>query len=77
MVIDCDTCVVRGTACANCVVTVLVGNPRRRIELDDAEVRALDLLAEAGLVPPLRLVTQPRPARSRPVPPRVAPPRAA
>ncbi len=27
MVIDCDTCVVRGFACGDCVVTVLLGRP--------------------------------------------------
>jgi hypothetical protein len=28
MLIDCDTCTVRGEACADCVVTVLLGAPR-------------------------------------------------
>jgi hypothetical protein len=27
MLIDCDTCTVRGTGCADCVVTVLLGAP--------------------------------------------------
>ncbi|SFK59717.1 hypothetical protein [Geodermatophilus ruber] len=27
MYIDCDTCTVRGTGCADCVVTVLLGAP--------------------------------------------------
>ena len=27
MIIDCDTCVVRGPACGHCVVTVLLGAP--------------------------------------------------
>ena len=53
--IDCDTCVVRGLACHDCVVTVLLGPPPE-LTFDDEEKRALDVLAEGGLVPPLRLV---------------------
>ena len=53
--IDCDTCVVRGLACHDCVVTVLLGPPPE-LMIDDDELRALDALAEGGLVPPLRLV---------------------
>lgn len=54
--VDCDGCVVRGPACDDCVVTVLLGPPRRRLELDADELAALDALAGVGLVPPLRLV---------------------
>ncbi len=53
--IDCDTCVVRGLACHDCVVTVLLGPPPE-LTFDDDECRALDVLAAGGLVPPLRLV---------------------
>jgi hypothetical protein len=53
--IDCDTCVVRGLACHDCVVTVLLGPPPELV-MDDDERRALEVLAEGGLVPPLRLV---------------------
>ena len=53
--IDCDTCVVRGLACHDCVVTVLLGPPPE-LTFDDDERRALDVLAAGGLVPPLRLV---------------------
>ena len=53
--IDCDTCVVRGPACQDCVVTVLLGPPPE-LAFDDDEKRALDVLADGGLVPPLRLV---------------------
>lgn len=53
--IDCDTCVVRGLACHDCVVTVLLGPPPE-LTFDDDEQRALDVLASSGLVPPLRLV---------------------
>ena len=53
--IDCDTCVVRGLACHDCVVTVLLGPPPE-LTIDDEERRALEALAAGGLVPPLRLV---------------------
>lgn len=53
--IDCDTCAVRGPACSDCVVTVLLGPPPE-MGFDDEERRALDVLAGSGLVPPLRMV---------------------
>ncbi|WP_235737491.1 hypothetical protein [Nocardioides alcanivorans] len=54
--IDCDTCAVRGPACNDCVISVLLGPPPE-LAFDDEERRALDVLAAGGLVPPLRLVT--------------------
>ncbi len=56
MLIDCDGCEVRGLACGDCVVTVLLGAPPEGVVLDDEERRALEVLAGSGLVPPLRLV---------------------
>lgn len=56
--IDCDTCLVRGLACHDCVVTVLLGPPPE-LTIEDEERRALDVLAEGGLVPPLRMVALP------------------
>ena len=56
MLIDCDTCVGRGHACNDCVITVLLGNPPAPVDLDDDEKAAIDSLAEVGLVPPLRLI---------------------
>jgi hypothetical protein len=56
VLIDCDGCAVRDLACDDCVVTVLLGPPRRRLEVDDAERDALGVLADSGLVPRLRLV---------------------
>jgi hypothetical protein len=53
--IDCDTCVVRGRGCHDCVVTVLLGPPDE-LTFDDDETAALDALAAGGLVPPLRMV---------------------
>lgn len=60
--IDCDTCAVRGLACHDCVVTVLLGPPPE-LTFDDEERRALDVLAAGGLVPPLRLVQPVDPPR--------------
>lgn len=54
MIIDCDSCEVRGLACGDCVVTALLGAPPE--EFDDGESAALEALADSGLVPPLRLV---------------------
>ncbi len=55
MIVDCDTCAVRGHACADCVMTVLLGAPPE-VEFDAAERRALDVFADAGMMPRLRLV---------------------
>ncbi|HTC69698.1 MAG TPA: hypothetical protein VK662_09030 [Acidothermaceae bacterium] len=57
MLIDCDSCTVRGLACGDCVVTVLLGVPPAGVELDEAEQAAITALADQGLVPPLRLLT--------------------
>jgi hypothetical protein len=58
MLIDCDTCTVRGLACGDCVVTVILNNPPQPVEFDDAEQAAVSTLAAAGLLPPLRLVSE-------------------
>ncbi len=63
MVIDCDRCEARGLACGNCAVTVIVGQGAGEgagegagagAELGPAELRALTVLANAGMIPPLR-----------------------
>jgi hypothetical protein len=56
VIIDCDSCEVRGLACGDCVVTALLGAPPSGVEIDEGERAALDALAGSGLVPPLRLV---------------------
>jgi hypothetical protein len=55
VLIDCDGCAVRDLACGDCVVTVLLGAPPEGVELDPAEQVAIGVLADTGLVPPLRL----------------------
>ena len=59
VLVDCDGCAVRGLACDDCVVTVLLGPNTSTRRWDADEVSALDALADAGLVPPLRLVQAP------------------
>jgi hypothetical protein len=72
MIVDCDSCQVRGAACGDCVVGVLLGFPEPvadaadeplgapsgapMVQLDAPERRALAVLADQGLVPRLRLV---------------------
>ena len=51
MVINCDRCEARGLACGLCAATALVGE---ETDLGPAELRALTVLANAGLIPPLR-----------------------
>ncbi len=61
MEIDCDRCQMRGAGCQDCVVTVLESRNVASFSatapgyLGEAEVKALAVLAAAGLVPPLRL----------------------
>lgn len=60
MIIECGQCEARGRACGSCAVAALVGQPgqpggpRQERELDPAEIRALTVLANAGMIPPLR-----------------------
>ena len=71
MIIDCGSCAVAGLACGDCVVSVLLGAPEWSehppgdgdtwpgvtvTDVDDDHAAALEVLADSGLVPPLRLV---------------------
>lgn len=69
MIIDCGSCVHSptlghdGSACGDCVVSVLLGPPDAVIavpEIADEHERAVGVLADSGLIPPLRLVRTPR-----------------
>ncbi len=53
VVIDCDGCAVRGPGCHDCVVSVLLGVPDTLLQDERA---ALEVLADVGLAPRLRLV---------------------
>jgi hypothetical protein len=52
MIIDCNSCTAAGLACGDCVVSLLLGPP----ELSAEHERAVGVLADTGLLPPLRLV---------------------
>ncbi|WP_062378238.1 hypothetical protein [Demequina pelophila] len=60
MLIDCNTCEMRGRECGDCIVSFLTievrPSDRAPVEVDDAQAGALAALADGGLVPPLRLV---------------------
>lgn len=53
MLIDCASCIMRDIACSDCVVTALLGPMPASI---DSHKDVLDVLANAGLVSPLRLI---------------------
>jgi hypothetical protein len=61
MEISCEDCVMQGTAaCGDCVVTFICGREANEaVIFDVAEARAVRLLGEAGLVPPLRQLRRP------------------
>lgn len=67
MLIDCADCSMRDIACGDCVVSFLIGPPSQ--DIDSQERVALAVLADGGLVPPLRMV----PVRGGPAPPRSGP----
>src|SRR3954462_6665915 len=74
MLIDCDTCTARGTGCADCVVTVLLGAPpgwqsvdpvvvpmtgRARTGVPEGRTDAsVEAVAEDGVVPPAGVVVE-------------------
>jgi hypothetical protein len=57
MRIDCDECAWQHTdTCSDCVVSFLLNDADGPVDIDSAEVAALSTMADAGLVPRLRLV---------------------
>ena len=56
ILIDCDTCVARDTeACSDCMMSYLCRDDTQMAVIFDLdEMRAVRILAEAGLVPTLR-----------------------
>jgi hypothetical protein len=68
VIVDCDTCAVRGLSCGDCVVTFLLGPPEGWAVdgLPGDELAALAVLADSGLVPPLRLVPPAEPDPNAP-----------
>ena len=57
MLIDCSECAAQHTrACRDCVVTHLLSAAPGVVEVGRDEAEALEVLADCGLVPQLRLV---------------------
>ena len=56
MLLDCDTCIAQHTRhCETCVVSVILNRDiGAGVVIDASEERALRLLADGGLLPPLR-----------------------
>lgn len=57
MLIDCNECHMQHTtACQDCVVTHVLRDVAGPLEVDGEQAEALEILADVGLVAPLRLV---------------------
>lgn len=48
MLIDCDTCAVRGRACAGCMMSAVLDAPAPVARLGPDEQRAIEVFARAG-----------------------------
>jgi hypothetical protein len=48
MLIDCDSCTVRGAACLGCVVSALFDAPEQVARLTPVEDRAIEAFTRAG-----------------------------
>ena len=56
VLIDCDQCIRQHTgACRDCVVTHLLSDLAGPVRVDEGQAEALEVLAECGLVPQLKL----------------------
>lgn len=53
MKVDCSTCTQRDIACGDCVVSLFLSFPSSEITTD--ELVAMEVMAEAGLVPHVRM----------------------
>ncbi|MFD2763275.1 hypothetical protein [Micromonospora eburnea] len=66
MLIDCDTCGIRGAGCSGCLVTALLDVDSPVARLDAAEHRAIEVFARAGFaVEVLAPAPAARPRRTR------------
>lgn len=57
MKLDCGSCTQRDIACGDCVVSLFLSLPQGEASLNDDEIAAVEVMAEAGLVPHLRMST--------------------
>lgn len=58
MIIDCLGCQSRGLACGNCAAQAIITEQCQPLDLGPAELRALRVLANAGMIAPLRYAPQ-------------------
>lgn len=57
MRIDCNECAMHDTeACRDCVVSFVLRDIGGPLEMDEDQAEALEILADVGLVPELRLL---------------------
>ncbi|AIJ25210.1 hypothetical protein [Amycolatopsis methanolica] len=59
VIIECNRCTLRGRVCGDCMLSAVVDAPPV-VELDFEELAAVELLADAGLVPPPRTISRGR-----------------
>ncbi|MEN9711723.1 MAG: hypothetical protein RL441_1715 [Actinomycetota bacterium] len=55
MKLDCSTCTQRDIACGDCVVSLFLSFPTAANEIDADELAAVEVMAQAGLVPHVRM----------------------
>ncbi|GAA3296420.1 MULTISPECIES: hypothetical protein [Dactylosporangium] len=48
MLVDCESCTVRGKSCSSCVVTLLLDTPQAFHQLGPEEVNAIEVFELAG-----------------------------
>lgn len=63
MLIDCDTCGIRGAGCSGCLVTALFDAGSPVADLGPAEQRAIEVLARAGFEVEVLPARPPSPTR--------------
>jgi len=66
MLIDCDTCAVRGAACGGCMLSALLDMPAEHTDLTGDEHRAIEVFARAGF--DIEVISEPERPRLRLMP---------
>ena len=59
MKLDCGSCTQRDIACGDCVVSLFLSLPQGQASLNEEEIAAVEVMADAGLVPHLRMTAEP------------------
>lgn len=66
MLIDCDTCAVRGAACGGCMLSALLDTPAEHTDLTGDEHQAIEVFARAGF--DVEVISEPERPRLRLMP---------